>query len=225
MIAELQNCHPTVDVISILQYIASHPDYKDVQDSHRERVLIPTRNGNSRPSPQVYFEDISATDILFIPSELVPAHPLISRDLALKLKLQFSSSLALGDEDEDEEQMTEDLMHRIASVCSDHGVEYAFNEFLANAADAGAQKFTSLIDERTFSKQSIISSAMNSLQGPALLLFNDKPFTDDDFIGIRRIGKGGKLNNPDTIGRFGLGALSLFNFTDVGIIICVPEGC
>ncbi len=36
-----------------------------------------------------------------------------------------------------------------------------------------------------------------------------------DFIGLRRVGRGGKVDQLDTHGRHGLGALSFYYFTDV----------
>lgn len=93
---------------------------------------------------------------------------------------------------------------------------YALNEFVANAVDAKASTFSVLLDERTFESSKVVAPGIAELQRrPALLLYNNAKFNDTDFRGLRKVGQGGKRSNPDSIGRYGLGALSLFHFTDV----------
>jgi hypothetical protein len=151
-----------------------------------------------------------------------PTHTALSQSLASDLSLRFLSSLELGeaeeeDEDDDDDDIREDLVTRIHGVLNDYDIKYALNEFLANAADAGASRFSVLLDERSHDSRTIISAQMAEFQkGPALVLFNNEVFGSKDFSGLRRIGEGGKTRSSDTIGRFGLGALSLYHFTEVG---------
>lgn len=116
----------------------------------------------------------------------------------------------------DDEDMHEDLTTRISNVLRQYSVEQAPNEFLANAADAGADIFNLLLDSKHFPCRQILNEKMSDFQsGPALIIHNNGVFTEVDFKGIRRTGLGGKQSREDTIGRFGLGSLAMFHFTEV----------
>lgn len=49
------------------------------------------------------------------------------------------------------------------------------------------------------------------LQGPALIVVNDGPFTKRDRDGLMRMGMGSKAGDDDRIGRFGLGMKAVFH--------------
>jgi hypothetical protein len=87
-------------------------------------------------------------------------------------------------------------------------------EFLQNADDAGASKVIVLLDRRTFLGDRLPGPEMQTLMGPALLIYNDAPFSDQDLVDIQEIGYGGKLDNPTKTGRFGLGFNAAYNITD-----------
>ncbi|KAJ7578054.1 hypothetical protein C8J56DRAFT_1031317 [Mycena floridula] len=208
------------DTLGILDILSSSPS--PLEQVHRTRIRVPDETKRLRPTSEVYFPDSEPNAYTTIPVGLFPSHPKISKAVAIGIGLQFASDLLLGDdedEDEDNEDMEEDLQTRINGQLKAIGVENAFNEFFANAADAKASVFESLIDETLFQSRAIISPAMACLQGPSLLLYNNGTFSDEDFKGIRRIGRGAKGENPGTIGRHGLGALSLFHFSSVAFIV------
>ncbi|TDL15335.1 hypothetical protein BD410DRAFT_845281 [Rickenella mellea] len=95
-------------------------------------------------------------------------------------------------------------------------IEYASNEWIANADDANASQVSLLLDERTFRGSKLLTPTMKEFQEcPSLVIHNDSVFTKDDFAGLAQIGVGGKGALPDKIGRFGLGALSFYHFTEV----------
>lgn len=202
-------------VIEILEEIAMHSPLPDYQ---RARIFAPDMNGSLRHIDEVYYHDLHHFTIHQSLDYGFPTHPMLSKSLALKLALRFLSSLELNDDDDniDDIDMGEDLTTRINSVLRDYDINFALNEFLANAADAGASRFSILLDHRSFESRSILCPDMAEFQqGPSLVLHNDAVFSEKDFIGLRRIGIGGKTTGSDTIGKFGLGALSLFHFTDV----------
>jgi hypothetical protein len=179
-----------------------------------------------RQIDEIYYDDLNVSETTRRPVSGTPAHPHLSKSLASRITLQFSSSLALdeGDDDDDDDDvddidMGEDLCTRIASVLKDHDISYALNEFLANAADAKASQFSVLLDKRSFESSTVLSPEMVQFQqGPSLILHNDAIFSKEDFSGLRKVGQGGKSAEYDTIGRFGLGALSLFHFTEVCLL-------
>jgi cytochrome b subunit of formate dehydrogenase len=52
-------------------------------------------------------------------------------------------------------------------------------------------------------------------QAPALIFYNNKTFTKDDWRGIRSIYTSVKRDDPLKIGRFGLGFKSVFHLTGI----------
>ncbi|KAJ6618898.1 hypothetical protein B0H10DRAFT_2028426 [Mycena sp. CBHHK59/15] len=187
------------------------------------RILVPGDDDILHPIEQVYFEDIASD---FSPEAEFPVNKQMSESLARSLEVQFLSSLELGtdDDDLDDLQMGEDFTKRVEGVLKEHDVNYALNEFMANAADAKATCFSVLLDERTFECSKVLSPGLADLQRrSSMFLYNDAVFrkdtNKDDFSGLRKVGQGGKSSDTETIGRYGLGALSLFHFTDVVQII------
>ncbi|KAJ7085658.1 hypothetical protein B0H15DRAFT_950793 [Mycena belliarum] len=181
-----------------------------------QRILVPGKDGILHPIDQVYYVD-SATE--FLPENNFAACSEMSEALARGLRVHLLSSLELGsedDEDEDDLQMGEEFTTRVEGVLKEHDVQYAINEFMANAVDAKATTFTVLLDERTFESSKLLGPGLAGLQRrSSLLLYNNAKFSKADLRGLRQVGQGGKRSDPDSIGRYGLGALSLFHFTDV----------
>ncbi|PVD18437.1 hypothetical protein C0Q70_20986 [Pomacea canaliculata] len=56
---------------------------------------------------------------------------------------------------------------------------------------------------------------MASLQGPALWVFNDATFSDQDFANIVKLGAGTKKDDASKVGKFGLGFNAVYNLSDV----------
>jgi sacsin len=52
-------------------------------------------------------------------------------------------------------------------------------------------------------------------KGPALLVYNDAVFTDNDWDGIQMIYSSIKEEDPLKVGRFGLGFKSVFHITGI----------
>ncbi|KAL9125304.1 MAG: hypothetical protein Q9217_005473 [Psora testacea] len=156
------------------------------------------------------------------------AHPTVSVDLLRRLGVETSYERAIRleieieDEDEDEYTPREQLTNIICDTLGRYPIDTAFNEFLANADDAGANQICWTIDECTdgpFATQSLLTPDLKSLQGPALMVYNDSVFSETDFAGFKEIGQGGKRDDATTTGMFGRGALTMYHFTDVPTLI------
>ncbi|KAJ7074064.1 hypothetical protein C8F01DRAFT_1099109 [Mycena amicta] len=214
----IDNPSRVTEAIHILEEVAKHS--AEFSQEITERILIPVRDGSFYPIAQTFFVDSLSTE--FLPETGYAAHPGVSESLARQLGLQFLSSLELGNEgDEDDDlQMGEAFTKRVEGVLKEHDIKYAFNEFLANAVDAGAKEFSVILDERVWECGKVVAPGLAPFQRqPSLFLYNDAAFKQDDFIGLRKVGQGGKRSNPDSIGRYGLGALGLFHFGDLAQIL------
>jgi sacsin len=89
-------------------------------------------------------------------------------------------------------------------------------EFLANAEDAGASRFEVILNDPSPTRGPFLSYALEKLYvGPSVMVCNDSEFTEKDFDGICRTHIGGKVDQTDSIGQFGLGALTMFHIAEV----------
>lgn len=184
--------------------------------------MVPSDDGRICPLESVYYPDIPQSFLLSTSLSKSPLHRKISKGLAEQLRIPLLSAELLEqgmDESDDEEQMAEDLRDRIEGFLRENDVLYAVNEFLANADDAKATKFSILLDNRrddfgTMTR--VISPSFETLQSSSYIIFyNDAVLSENDFTGLRNVGRGGKTNEINTHGRHGLGALAFYYFTDV----------
>ncbi|XP_052812994.1 sacsin-like [Mya arenaria] len=107
------------------------------------------------------------------------------------------------------EQLTTRLNGLLIDYPSDVSI---FKEFIQNADDAGATEINFI---KFFRTQKITHSiGQNQTIGPALCIYNNSHFTDDDFDGIRNLGIGSKSDDPTKTGQYGLGFNAVYHITD-----------
>ena len=88
-------------------------------------------------------------------------------------------------------------------------------ELLQNADDAGASEIHVVYDPRKHKGAKIVGKEWKPMhRSPAICVYNDKPFTDEDIEGIQNVGVGGKISDATTIGRFGIGFNAVYHLTD-----------
>ncbi|XP_019945613.2 sacsin [Paralichthys olivaceus] len=88
-------------------------------------------------------------------------------------------------------------------------------ELIQNADDAQATKVVFIHDERSYGTKSLWTDELGKYQGPALYAYNNAAFTGDDWEAIQRAGRSDKRNDPNKVGRFGIGFNSVYHITDV----------
>ena len=122
----------------------------------------------------------------------------------------------------------EDLCDRLSGILQGYHPDTSiFKEFVQNADDAGASEIAFILDRRVFSDDHLLSDNNNWKQlqkMPSLLVFNNRRFTDQDLEGITKLGRGGKQDTPDTIGRFGIGFNVAYHVTDCPMFVSHKEG-
>ncbi|XP_049449218.1 sacsin [Epinephelus fuscoguttatus] len=92
-------------------------------------------------------------------------------------------------------------------------------ELIQNADDAQATEVVFIHDERSYGTESLWTDKLGEYQGPALYAYNNAAFTDDDWDGIQMAGRSVKRNDPNKVGRFGIGFNSVYHITDVPSIM------
>ena len=124
----------------------------------------------------------------------------------------------------------EDLCDRLNSILRKYPHdESIFKEFIQNADDAGASEIAFILDHRTFNTQDggLFSSDPEwkiLRQCPSLLVYNNKAMSEDDIIGITKLGRGNKEFSPDLIGRFGIGFNVAYHVTDCAMFVSYGRG-
>ncbi|XP_070206302.1 sacsin-like [Littorina saxatilis] len=114
--------------------------------------------------------------------------------------------------------------------------EQIFKEMLQNAEDARATmvKIVSVSEGTTMHEPPTTKKKDDNpaswrppfaevLQMPGLCVYNDALFTEEDWLGIRKLHASVKVKDPLKVGKFGLGFKSVFHLTDHPIIISGPQ--
>jgi len=113
---------------------------------------------------------------------------------------------------------SDSLTHRLNTLLDDYSDGFAVpKELVQNADDAGATDVRFCYDERTNadSMSCLIDDGMKECHGPALWVYNNAMFSDEDFENITKLNGATKETQTDKIGRFGLGFNAVYNVTDV----------
>ena len=146
----------------------------------------------------------------------------ITRDLAQKLGVKMVRSKRLDKYRSQTRHFKgvpfgqhEELTRRIQNILRDYPFDVTIlKELLQNADDAKATKMYVILDERKHSTERVLSEKWHELQGPALLVWNDSEFSEQDLEGIQKLGLGSKRPESETIGQYGIGFNAVYHLTD-----------
>ncbi|KAG8429616.1 hypothetical protein GDO86_019688 [Hymenochirus boettgeri] len=184
-------------------------------------ILLPDVNLNLLPAKSLCYNDcpwirVKDTAVKYCHSD-------IPREVAVKLGSipkrhkaleRYASNIcftALGSEFGQKEKLTS----RIKSILNAYPSEREMlKELLQNADDAKATEICFVFDPRDHPTDRIFDEKWAPLQGPALCVYNNQPFTDDDVRGIQNLGRGTKECNPYKTGQYGIGFNSVYHITD-----------
>ena len=118
------------------------------------------------------------------------------------------------------EKLTDRLKTILQAYPPDEGI---LKELLQNADDAKASEIHFVFDPRTHGSERIFSDDWSDLQGPAICVYNDKPFSKEDIEGIQKLGIGSKVDDPAKTGRYGIGFNAVYHLTDCPYFISNDE--
>ncbi|XP_053379066.1 sacsin-like [Mercenaria mercenaria] len=172
----------------------------------------------------VYFEAGEFDNSFSLTRNAVPIHPDVPMQTAKAIGVPNLTQKMLSESDFFESWGQEEpLVMRIRNIIK-HGYEDGFTvvkELFQNADDAGASQCYIMYDERENNEASttLISERMSECQGPAFWVYNDALFSEQDFVNIRKLGKGTKRDDAEKIGEFGQGFCAVYNLTDVPSIL------
>ena len=194
-----------------------------MNDEERAALLIPDVQCILRPHSEIYFNDIAERASLIPAENHFIAHGLVDDTLARKLNLA-RLGLRFVDLNIPGVDMGEKPLTTVRNALRQYTEQQFVTEFVANACDANATKLTFLVNESNSNSSEntrLLSPTMQKFFNcPSLLVYNNAKFSDEDFTGICRTSIGGKEGRSDTIGQFGLGALTMFHITEVRRHFC-----
>ena len=188
---------------------------KNIAAVQKGCVPMPDSENVLRPAKDLAIDDApwmrTRNDIKCV-STLVPpllAHRFGSRDIRT-VSLE-DVSRPIGESFGQSEKLTDRLKGILKNYPCDMGI---LKELVQNADDARATKVHFIFDSRTHSGERVLSDEWKELQGPALCIFNDQPFSEGDLEGIQRLGIGSKADDPQKTGQYGIGFNSVYHLTD-----------
>ena len=150
-------------------------------------------------------------------SSAVPfSHPLLAFAVAKRLGVstqrrdmltRHSSGIGFGQK----ERLTNRIRGLLAAYPCDKEI---LKELLQNADDARASNIVFINDPRTHRSHRIFDDSWAPLQGPALCVYNDRPFSARDIEAIQQLGEGSKSLDPNKTGQYGVGFNCVYHLTD-----------
>ncbi|KAJ7350102.1 hypothetical protein OS493_038435 [Desmophyllum pertusum] len=109
----------------------------------------------------------------------------------------------------------EKLTKRLKRILTGYPCEKEIlKELLQNADDAQATEICFIKDPRQHPHERVFEDSWQLLQGPALCVYNNKPFTKADIDGIQNLGEGSKGDDPNKTGQYGVGFNAVYHLTD-----------
>jgi sacsin len=155
-------------------------------------------------------------------------HDRVSLETLSKLQIDtlrdrmIKDELKIDEEDDDEYTPQEELTTVLSDCLRRYPPATAFNEYVANAEDCRASKLAWTIDDCeacTYPTERLMTKELECVQGPSLFVYNDGVFSEADFEGFKQIGRGSKSESETSIGMYGRGAITMYHFTDVPMIL------
>ena len=145
-------------------------------------------------------------------------HRVIPQELALDLgakpletRILKKYSNTIGTSFGQQEKLTDRLSNILESYRCDSGI---LKELVQNADDAHASEIHFIYDTRELPSECVFQKNAKEIQGPALCVYNDRPFSDKDLEGIQKLGIGSKGDDPEKTGRYGIGFNAVYHLTD-----------
>ncbi|XP_035698973.1 sacsin-like [Branchiostoma floridae] len=191
------------------------------EDIRKQELWIPDKSGVLRRPSEVCYNDCAWIKQT---KDMVFCHKDMSRGLAVdKLGVKPVRHKSLEAYSNNLEQpyfgsnfgQVEKLTNRIKRLLDAYPFDKEIlKELLQNADDAGATKIHFVFDKRHYGTKHIFDDSWKELQGPALCVYNNRPFTETDLAGIQNLGEGSKAQDPVKTGKYGVGFNAVYHLTD-----------
>ncbi|XP_070554704.1 sacsin-like [Ptychodera flava] len=197
-------------------------------DLEDKDIYVPDNNNVLRSSKDLTFNDDAPW--LQQNSHYTFAHKDVPWSHAEKLGIvaarykkaqEFSSLMGFAHEFGQKEELT----NRLKDILKAYpGGSEIFKELLQNADDAKATEIHIIYDQRSHPSEMIVGDSWATMQKrPAICVYNNRVFSDEDIKGIQQVGIGGKRSDAETTGQYGIGFNSVYHLTDCPTFISDNE--
>ncbi|KAM4649660.1 sacsin-like isoform 2-T2 [Amazona ochrocephala] len=197
-------------------------DDKEPDAYQTQRLFLPDQEGILRPRDKLHFNDMPWMPM---DRDVLLCHEQLSRAIAQRCSVPTTRHRAL-----EKSQLLiagmspwaqpfgarEDLPTRLKNILGEYpaSARDIVTELVQNADDAGARLVHFVWDRRQHPADATFSEKWTTLQGPALCIYNDSPFQQQDIEGIQLLGVGGKQGRHNVTGKYGLGFNTVYHLTD-----------
>ena len=212
-------------VMSILNWLTNNGT-NDASVVRGEEVLVPVESESVWPKLKKASE-VVYTDNDFLKTFLqdsderdsyIFVHEQINPRLAKSLGVEpLSEFLDISEDTFEDAGQHEPLTVRLKNILRDYKDGLTIiKEILQNADDAEATEVNICYDARQHevNPKKLFFSGMAEAHGPALIVHNNKTFTDEDFRNITKLAAATKQAKALKIGKFGVGFCSVYHMTD-----------
>ncbi|XP_049341092.1 sacsin-like, partial [Astyanax mexicanus] len=194
------------------------------RDGKVEDCLLPDEEGVLTSSSKLKYND---SPWMPVQAGVKLCHKLIPRSVACYFGVETTRHHTLNSyEDEEFSPFAEEfgqhekLTVRIKNIIEAYpSKKDILKELIQNADDAEATEIHFIWDKREHNTEKVFGEKWKMLQGPALCVYNNKTFSDEDLIGIQQLGEGGKHGTFGRTGKYGLGFNSVYQLTDCPSIL------
>ncbi|XP_067299191.1 sacsin-like [Pseudorasbora parva] len=195
-----------------------------IKDEKLNNCLIPDERGVLTSSKDLRFND---SPWMPVSAGVKLAHHLIPRSVACHFGVMTTRHHTLKNHlvrgfslHAKEFGQTEKLTVRIKNIIDAYpSKKDILKELIQNADDAQATEIHFVWDKRKHKTKRIFGKRWELVQGPALCVYNNRTFSDDDLKGIQQLGEGGKHGTLGRTGKYGLGFNSVYHLTDCPSIL------
>ncbi|KAK3096651.1 hypothetical protein FSP39_002093 [Pinctada imbricata] len=205
----------SIRICNLLQLLAETMTEENVPSEYPSEmdIYVPDEHNVLKPIKDVCFDDVSG-----VKKTNTYIHDTISRSTAVTIGIKSKARGKLRQHSKTFRPFgqREELISRINRILSGYQCDVGIlKELVQNADDAKATEIRIITDFQKHSDTRVFDDCWKPIQGPAILVYNNSTFSQDDLYGIQKIGIGSKADDPTKTGQFGVGFNAVYHLTDV----------
>ncbi|XP_055956106.1 sacsin-like [Patella vulgata] len=199
-----------------------------------QMIKLPDDENKLTPIKDLWFDDTPW--LQFRSKNIKPLHEKFTQRVARSMGVQSKREQTVNSLSKSDKFFQfgqhEDLTSRIHRILEGYPRDDSIlKEILQNADDAGATEVIFIKDFRNLPAKSLPNEKWSDMQGPALCIYNDSYFTEQDLKGIQDLGIGTKRDDILKTGQYGVGFNVVYHITDapsfwskggkIGEVVCI----
>ena len=230
-IPEELSCVQLLDLLDALSDEDASPESAEagaaaINELAKNRDSIPRNRAIYMPSHTNAFYEISKLEFVSSgPCDAFHAHSDVTTATAFSLGMKIQGQESIAEVLLEDDSVFEDYEQEVPFIkyaqdtIRDYGYSASFREYLCNADDAQASNFQVILDMQEHPAEELCFETLRIFQGPALVFANSATFSARDFEAFKIACQSQRRQDISTIGSFGRGALTMYNWADVIFVV------